>query len=60
MTQRARQFIIKHDHLVQRLLEMLPGFFSWGTIIFFFAGSFLIPLQIAYLVILFDVFWLYK
>ena len=60
MTQIFRSFIVTHDRLVQRLLEMLPGVFSWGTIIFFFTGSFLIPLQIAYFVILFDVFWLYK
>lgn len=60
MGQRVRQFIIKHDRLVHRLLEILPGTFSWGTIIFFFAGSFLIPIYIAYLVIIFDVFWFYK
>ena len=60
MTHQFRQFIIKHDRKIHRLLEILPGTFSWGTIGFFFIGSFLIPIYIAYLVILFDVFWFYK
>lgn len=55
-----RNFIIKHDRKVHRLLEMLPGAFSWGTIIFFLTGSFLFPFTIAYLVVLFDIFWFYK
>ena len=60
MRKSIRNFIIKHDRRIHRLLEMLPGTFSWGTILFFFIGSFLIPIYIAYLVIVFDIFWLYK
>lgn len=55
-----RNFIIKHDKKIHRMLEILPGAFSWGTIVFFLTGSFLFPLTIAYLVILFDIFWFYK
>jgi cellulose synthase/poly-beta-1,6-N-acetylglucosamine synthase-like glycosyltransferase len=56
----ASNFIIKHDRKIHRALEIMPGVFSWSTIIFFFFGSFLIPFIIAYLVILFDIFWFYK
>ncbi|PJE68326.1 hypothetical protein COU94_02345, partial [Candidatus Shapirobacteria bacterium CG10_big_fil_rev_8_21_14_0_10_38_8] len=54
------RFIIKHDRKIHRALEIMPGAFSWSTIIFFFFGSFLFPFVIAYLVILFDIFWFYK
>lgn len=60
MSAKIRQFIIAHDRQIHRLLEILPGAFSWGTIIFFFTGSFIFPVFIAYLVIIFDIFWLYK
>lgn len=38
----------------------MPGTISWGTIIFYFIGSYTIPLYMAYLVIFFDIFWFYK
>jgi cellulose synthase/poly-beta-1,6-N-acetylglucosamine synthase-like glycosyltransferase len=55
-----REYITKHDRQIQRLLEIMPGVVSWGTILFYFAGSYAIPLYMAYLVILFDIFWFYK
>jgi cellulose synthase/poly-beta-1,6-N-acetylglucosamine synthase-like glycosyltransferase len=55
-----RKFLLKHDRRVHRLLEILPGTFSWSTILLFFLGSFLFPLKLAYFIILFDIFWLYK
>lgn len=60
MKSRTKKFIIKHEKSIHRILEILPGFFSWGTILFFLVGSFLIPVFVAYFVIFFDVFWLYK
>jgi len=60
MQQSFRNFIIRHDRVVQRLLEIFLGGFSWVAILFFVVGSFLIPIYIAYIVIFFDVFWLYK
>lgn len=60
MSQSFRNFILRHDKKIHRLLEILPGAFSWGAILLFFVGSFLAPLYIAYLVIFFDVFWFYK
>lgn len=55
-----KKFFLKYDRPIQRLLEILPGAVSWGTIIFYFVGSYAIPLYMAYLVILFDIFWFYK
>lgn len=41
-------------------LSLLPGFFSWSLILFPVWGSFLIPLLVAYFIIFYDVYWLYK
>lgn len=60
MQKKLRLFILKHDKKIHRALEILPGAFSWSMIILFFAGSFLFPFQLAYVVIFFDIFWLYK
>jgi len=45
---------------LQRYLEILPGFFSWSLILFPVWGSFVIPTNVAYYIIAFDVYWLYK
>lgn len=55
-----RQFILNHDKKIHRVLEILPGSFSWGMILLFFSGSFLFPIYLAYIVIFFDIFWFYK
>lgn len=55
-----REFILKHERLVQRCLEILPGFTSWTLITFPVWGTFISPLAVAYFILLFDVFWLYK
>jgi glycosyltransferase involved in cell wall biosynthesis len=43
-----------------RLLEIVPGFFSWSLILFPVWGSFFIPIAVAYYIIAFDVYWLYR
>ena len=55
-----RKFIQKHPHFSQRVLEILPGFFSWSLILFPLWGSFLWPIGVAYFIIAFDIYWLYK
>jgi len=50
----------KSEKLVQRLLEILPGFFSWNLILFPYWGIFLIPTATAYFVLIFDIYWLYQ
>jgi len=51
---------LKYDRQIQRVLEILPGFISWNLILFPLWGVFIIPLAVAYFVLFFDVFWLYK
>src|SRR3989344_3711587 len=48
------------DRQINRSLEMLPGFVSWNLILFPIWGAFVWPLGVAYFVLLFNVFWLYK
>lgn len=43
-----------------RLLEILPGLVSWSLILFPLWGSFVIPNVVAYYIIAFDVYWLYR
>lgn len=38
----------------------MPGLISWNLILFPVWGVFVIPIAVAYYVLLFDVFWLYK
>lgn len=54
------QWLIKNKKIIYRLLEILPGFFSWSLILFPFWGSFLIPEVVAYYIIAFDVYWFYR
>lgn len=43
-----------------RFLEILPGLVSWFLILFPVWGSFVIPNIVAYYIITFNVYWLYK
>ncbi|KKU35865.1 MAG: hypothetical protein UX85_C0001G0043 [Candidatus Beckwithbacteria bacterium GW2011_GWB1_47_15] len=43
-----------------RTLEILPGAISWSLIIFPIWGSLVIPVAVAYYIIAFDVYWLYR
>ncbi len=45
---------------VQRLLEMVPGTVTWGLIVACIALSFRWPQLVAWFVLTFDVYWLYK
>ncbi|MGI6278242.1 MAG: glycosyltransferase family 2 protein [Patescibacteria group bacterium] len=53
-------FLKKHRHLVIRFLEILPGLASWNLILFLFWGSFFFPLAVAYLILFYDIYWLYQ
>jgi len=55
-----RSFIIKHEKIVQRLLEILPGFVSWNIILFPYWGIFLIPNAVAYFILAYNVYWFYQ
>jgi len=46
------------DRRLYRLLEILPGFLSWATLIILLVFSAIKPVWIAYFIIAFDVYWL--
>lgn len=55
-----KRYVRRHPVKTQRFLEILPGFVSWSLILFPFWGSFFIPEVVAYYVIAFSVYWLYR
>ena len=55
-----RKLFLKYDRQIQRILEILPGFISWNIILFPFWGAIVAPMVVAYFILLYDVFWLYK
>lgn len=55
-----RNFIEKHEKGVHRALEILPGFFSWNIILFPYWGILVMPIVVAYFVLLFDVYWFFQ
>ncbi len=48
------------DRKIYRLLETLPGFLSWATLILLVALSFVKPVWIAIFIIVFDLYWLFR
>ena len=48
------------DRRLYRMLEILPGFLSWGTILGIIILSIFIPVAAAYFIIAFDTYWLLK
>lgn len=55
-----RNFIIKHEKGVLRALEILPGFVSWNLILFPYWGIFVIPVAVAYFILIFNIYWFYQ
>jgi len=55
-----KKFIYGHYRFFYRLLEILPGFFSWNLILFPYWGILLIPNVVAYFVLLFNIYWFYQ
>ncbi len=45
---------------LRRVLEILPGLFSWNMILFLVWGGYFIPVFTAYFILAFDVFWVWK
>lgn len=60
MGNKIRTYVQRHPVKTQRALEIIPGVFSWGLILFPVWGSFIIPEVVAYYVIAFATYWLYK
>jgi cellulose synthase/poly-beta-1,6-N-acetylglucosamine synthase-like glycosyltransferase len=55
-----RKFLVKHYRFFYRLLEILPGLFSWNLILFPYWGVFVIPNIVAYFILLFNIYWFYQ
>jgi hypothetical protein len=55
-----KNYVRRHPVRTQRALEILPGVFSWSLILFPVWGSFVFPTVVAYYVITFAVYWLYR
>lgn len=49
-----------YESFQERMLRIFPAFTVWITFIVFFGMSFVKPVWVAYLVIIYDVFWLVK
>ena len=60
MNDAITHFIHFHPVKTQRGLEILTGLIPWSIILFPFVGSFFIPEIVAYFVIAFNVYWLYR
>ncbi len=50
----------KKERKVQRILEVIPGILTWGTLIGMFVLSFYLPLWVAVFVIAFDLYWIFR
>lgn len=55
-----KKYFRRHPIRTRRALEILPGFVSWSLILFPFWGSLIFPTAVAYYVIAFAVYWLYR
>lgn len=56
----VKDYFLRHPVRTQKFLEILPGCFAWFLISFPVWGSFLCPQLVAYYVIAFTVYWLYR
>lgn len=52
--------LVGRDRFIYRLLEILPGFLAWGTLILTILLSFWLPVWAAIFIIVFDLYWLMK
>src|SRR3990170_5519553 len=55
-----RDFFVRHDKIVHRSLEILPGLFSWNLIFFPYWAIFVIPTFVAYFILAFNIYWFYQ
>lgn len=51
---------LNKERLLQRLLEILPGFVSWNIILFPYWGILIIPNVVAYFILGFNIYWFYQ
>ncbi|OGH21335.1 MAG: hypothetical protein A2958_00855 [Candidatus Levybacteria bacterium RIFCSPLOWO2_01_FULL_38_13] len=60
MTNFFNKIFIRYPIKTRRLLELIPGLFSWTLVTFPVWGSLTVPYAVAYFILFFDIYWLYK
>jgi hypothetical protein len=60
MTGFFEKLFTRYPVKTRRSLEILPGFLAWMLILSPLWGSLFVPTQLAYFILFFDVYWLYK
>ncbi len=50
----------KKEKILQRLLEIFPGFVSWNLILFPYWGIFIIPNTVAFFILSYNIYWFYQ
>src|SRR5258705_1167760 len=60
MTSFFQKVFTRYPIKTRRLLELFPGFISWTLILFPLWGGIFFPVFLAYFIVFFDVYWLYK
>src|SRR3990167_4099247 len=53
-----KEFVIKHETKIERMLEILPGSLTWIALTSPIWLSFTLPYAVAYLILIADVYWL--
>ncbi|HLC95117.1 MAG TPA: glycosyltransferase family 2 protein [Patescibacteria group bacterium] len=48
------------ERRIQRMIEMIPGFLTWTTLLGMIIFSFFLPIWAAIFVIVFDIYWIHK
>src|SRR5438105_2327767 len=60
MTSFFNHLFTRYPNKSRRVLEILPGLISWTLILFPVWGALFFPYALAYFILFFDVYWLYK
>src|SRR5579872_4231492 len=60
MTSFFQTIFTRYPIKTRRLLELIPGLISWTLILFPLWGGIFFPVFLAYFIVFFDVYWLYK
>jgi hypothetical protein len=60
MTNFFNKLFTRYPNKTRRALELFPGFVAWTLITSPIWGSLLIPTVLAYFILFFDMYWLYK
>ncbi len=55
----VEKLVIKYDKVIHRILEILPGLFTWGLLLSPIWLGLLVPQAIVYLLTLLTVYWVY-